>query len=97
MNAVLGSAATASVDSHNLTWQEDSEAFAIPVGTQEIEYTMNFIRSVGTDNDSFIDDNSLVVSIPSTSTAAPEPSYTVLSALAGVCGSIALRGRPSRR
>jgi sugar lactone lactonase YvrE len=57
----LGTATTATVDSHNGTWTNGTGVYAIPAGTRSITYTMNFMRNVGSDNDAFFDDNSLQV------------------------------------
>lgn len=49
------------VDSHNQTWQNYSNTYAVPVGTRFITYTMYFLRNGGSDNDSFVDDNGLTI------------------------------------
>jgi hypothetical protein len=72
-NSVISSVSSPVVDSHNLTWQEFSGSFAIPVGTRSIDYTMNFTRHVGSDLDAYFDDNTLNV----VSTAVPEPASLV--------------------
>ena len=79
-NADLGIVNTSTIDSHNGTWTQGTGSFLIPVGTQKIEYTMDFIRHVGTDNDSFIDDNSLVVTGARAIAPVPEPDSLVLVA-----------------
>jgi hypothetical protein len=56
-------------------WENVTETFTVPVGTRSIDYVMEFVRHVGSDNDSFIDDNSLVVTAGA---AVPEPSGLVL-------------------
>jgi len=68
-------------------------SIAVPVGTRSITYTMFFQRVVGADNDSYIDDNSLTLTIP-----VPEPGSVALL-LAGLpCLVLAgLRRRNSRR
>lgn len=66
-NGVLGMFTSPEVDSHDGIWTQYSSMMAVPAGTRSITYTMNFIRHSGTDNDSFIDDNSLSIS------AVPEP------------------------
>jgi hypothetical protein len=53
----------------------------IPVETRSIDYVMEFVRHVGNDNDSFVDDNSLVV----TASAVPEPSSFVLGCTRRYC------------
>jgi hypothetical protein len=79
-NAIIGSVSTPVIDSHNLTWQEFAGSFAIPNGTRSIDYTMNFTRHVGSDLDSYFDDNSLLVS-----SAVPEPA-TFLMLGVGIIG-----------
>ena len=54
------------------------------MSTRSITYTMNFIRHVGTDNDSFIDDNSLTLGTAASS--VPEPATFGL--LGGALGSL---------
>jgi hypothetical protein len=71
-NTVLQHVDTPVVDSHLGAWQQYSGSFAIPAGTAKIAYTMNFVRSVGSDLDAYIDNNSLTVS------AVPEPSMALL-------------------
>lgn len=81
----LGMVSTAVVDSHDLSWQQLQASFSIPSGTASILYTMHFVRHVGTDLDSYIDDNALTVS------AVPEPGTAVLWSL-GMLG-LALMAR----
>ena len=76
LNTSLGGVSTVVVDSHNGSWQGLTDSFAIPVGARSIDYTMVFLRNEGADNDSFIDDNSLIVS--NASVAAPEPGSLAL-------------------
>jgi len=71
---LIGTNATPFIDSHNLTWQNYSNQYAIPVGTRLITYTMDFHRNVGNDNDSFIDDNVLTVA------SIPGPALSILPA-----------------
>jgi hypothetical protein len=62
---LISTNATPFLDSHNLTWQNYSNQYAVPIGTRLIVYTMDFFRNDGSDNDSFIDDNVLTVaSVP---------------------------------
>ena len=82
--ATLDMESTPLVDSHNLTWQNGSGAFPVPFGTTSVVYTMNFIRNVGSDNDSYIDDNSLIVSNNSLLTATPEPASFGLLLTSGI-------------
>jgi hypothetical protein len=71
-SSMLGTVTTPEIDSHNLTWQNYMNSYAVPVSTRSITYTMNFIRHVGLDNDSFVDDNSLTLGTAASS--VPEPS-----------------------
>ena len=64
----IGSVSTPQVDSHNLTWSNYTKAFVVPAGTRSISYTMEFFRYAGNDNDSFVDDNVLTLTI-----AGPPP------------------------
>jgi len=50
------------IDSHLGAWSNYSAYVAIPVGTRFMQYTMNFVRHVGSDLDGFVDDNILSVS-----------------------------------
>jgi PEP-CTERM motif len=77
-STALGTDSTPVIDSHDDTWTEDVSSFLIPTGTTSIEYTMNFLRNVGSDNDSFIDDNSLIVA---TAAVVPPPPPPVQSAV----------------
>ncbi len=79
-NSSLGTVSSGEVDSHNLTWQEFSGSFSIPADTVYIDYTMNFIRHVGNDNDSFVDNNSLTV----TGVPIPGAIWLMGSGLAGL-------------
>jgi hypothetical protein len=58
---LISTNATPYGDSHDQTWQNYSNQYAIPAGTRLITYTMYFLRNVGNDLDSFIDDNVLTV------------------------------------
>ena len=60
-----GPVVTQAIDSHDLTWKNYTNNFSIPPGTRQVQYTMQFIRMLGSDNDSFIDDNVLGLSTPS--------------------------------
>jgi len=73
-NSVLGTVSTPVVDSHDLTWANFTGGFTVLAGTRSIDYTMNFTRHVGSDNDSYFDDNSLTVSVMS----VPEPASLVM-------------------
>jgi hypothetical protein len=85
-NSVISSVSTAVVDSHNGTWTEGGGTFAIPAGTTSIDYTMVFNREVGSDLDSFVDDDNLTVS------SVPEPASGAL-----VLAGLALLSRFARR
>ncbi len=75
-DAVISSVTTPIIYSIG-AWQNVTETYMIPVETRSIDYVMEFVRYVGNDNDSFVDDNSLVV----TASAVPEPSSFVLGCL----------------
>ena len=60
-NNIIGTTSTPIIDSHDKTWKNSSSQYSIPAGTRSIGYTMNFIRHQGSDNDAFVDDNSLIV------------------------------------
>jgi hypothetical protein len=94
--SMLNSVTTPELDSHNLTWQNYMNSYAVPVSTRSITYTMNFIRHVGTDNDSFIDDNSLTLGTAASS--VPEPStFSLLGcALGSLLTAFLLHRKPSR-
>ncbi|RXH54790.1 choice-of-anchor D domain-containing protein [Granulicella sibirica] len=61
----LGTANSGEVDSHDNAWMNFRGSYLLPVGTRSITYTMNFVRHVGSDLDAFVDDNLLVLSVPS--------------------------------
>ncbi len=86
---VISSSSTPEVDSHNGTWQNYSNSYVIPVGTQYVTYSMDFVRHSGSDLDAFIDDNSLVIDQASP-TSTPEPSsFALLGAgLLGLVGTL---------
>ncbi|MGC2656486.1 MAG: PEP-CTERM sorting domain-containing protein [Bryobacteraceae bacterium] len=65
----ISTTSTAIENSHNGTWQTESQDFLIPVMTTSIIYTMDFLGTSGP-IDAFIDNNSLLVS---TNTVAPPP------------------------
>jgi hypothetical protein len=58
---IISTTSTPVIDSSNGAWENSANQYAIPIGTRFIQYTMNFIRNQGQDNDAFIDDNSLIV------------------------------------
>ena len=68
---MLGTFSTPEVDSHGGAWQSYTGSTLIPVGARSADYTMTFLRHVGSDNDSFVDDNSLTLA------AAPEPDRAI--------------------
>jgi hypothetical protein len=88
-HALLGSASTAVVDSHGGSWTEGGGTFAIPAGTASIDYVMFFDRAVGSDLDSFMDDNDLTIGGVA---AVPEPTNAAL-----LVAGLALIGRLVRR
>ena len=95
-HALLGSAATAVVDSHDGQWTEGGGTFAVPLGTSSIDYVIYFDRSVGSDLDSFIDDASLTVG--ASPTAVPEPTnLALLVAGLGLIGGLVRRQRRNAR
>lgn len=74
VGSLIGSPVTTlTVDSHTGSWTNNAESFLVPVGTRYITYTMLFQRNVGSDNDSYFDDNLLTLTI-----AVPEPGTLVL-------------------
>ena len=77
-SATISSVTSPLVDSHNLSWQNYANSYAIPVGTRSITYTMQFFRNVGTDSDSYIDDNVLTVGTPVSTSGVPEPATGAL-------------------
>ncbi len=90
---VLSTVSTSVVDSHLGAWTQYDGSFAIPTGAASVDYTINFIRSAGSDLDAFVDDASLSVV---TATTVPEPENAALLA-AGLLGLAALRRRAGRR
>ena len=74
--AVISTVSTAVVDSHTGAWTQGGDKFAIPPGTTSIDYTMYFNRASGSDLDSFVDDNSLVI----TSSAPPVSGESIVTA-----------------
>lgn len=72
-SALISTVTTATVDSHTGSWTNGGQSFLVPVGTRFITYSMLFQRNVGSDNDAFIDDNSLTLTI-----AVPEPESLAL-------------------
>jgi hypothetical protein len=59
----LNTWASPEIDSHFLAWANYSNYLPIPTGTRLIQYTMNFVRHVGSDLDAFVDDNVLSVTV----------------------------------
>lgn len=57
----LGTVSTPNIDSHNGVWQNQVQLFAVPSGTRQLKYSMQFVRNNGTDLDAFIDDNVLAI------------------------------------
>ncbi|MCW3051944.1 MAG: metallophosphoesterase family protein [Chthonomonadales bacterium] len=87
---------TPELDSHDGTWKQYTNTYAIPVGTRTIRYGMEFVRHVGNDLDSFVDDNSLIVD--TRPAATPEPGSVALLVGMGVSGaSFVLRRKRHRK
>jgi hypothetical protein len=86
-NAIISSVTTPIIYSIG-SWENVTETYSIPVGTRSINYTMDFVRYVGSDLDAFVDDNSMVVS----ASAVPEPSTFVLGGM-GVLAFVAYEWR----
>ena len=61
-SVTISSSTTLEVDSHFGVWSNYSQSVLIPNGSRAIVYTMEFIRHAGSDNDAYIDDNSLSIS-----------------------------------
>ena len=80
---LLTTVITPVIDSHNLSWSNYANQYAIPSGTRFIQYTMNFYLHQGVGLDAFIDDNYLSVVqpvsvVPSSPVIASQPlSLTV--------------------
>jgi hypothetical protein len=74
---LLSTDSTPFIDSHDLTWSNYSTRYAIPVGTRLITYTMYFLRNVGSDNDSFVDDNVLAVQSAGLSISPAGPGVVI--------------------
>jgi len=83
--SVIGSVQTPSIDSHDGIWTNYSGLFAVPVSAFSVDYTMHFVRNVGSDLDAFFDDNELSM--------VPEPGSIAMLGL----GALALFGVRRRR
>ncbi len=79
----LSTFTTPEIDSHLGAWQAYNSSTLVPAGTRSINYSMLFIRHVGSDLDAFVDDNSLTLS---SSAPVPEASTTVSFGLLLVLG-----------
>lgn len=67
---VLGTHATAEIDSHDGIWTRYQGVFAVPLDAMSVDYTMHFKRNFGLDLDAFFDDNTLTLfTVPEPSTA----------------------------
>lgn len=88
---VLGTATSGEFYNVDGTWLPVSNTAAVVAGTRSIDYQMFFVRHVGSDLDSFIDDNSLTVKV-----APPVPEPSTLAALSGL-GLVGLAARRRRR
>ncbi len=81
---------TPEIDSHNGTWENYANDFAIPVGTRYITYNMEFKRYVGSDLDAYFDDNSLVID-----GSVPEPlTLSLMGSAAAISGFVRRRKHP---
>ncbi len=81
-NILIASVSTPEIDSHNLTWQKFNQSFSVPVGTRSIDYQMNFVRHVGSDNDAYVDDNSLTIT--NSVSTVPEPTAICIWSVAAM-------------
>ena len=69
--SVLGTVATATLDSHDGAWQQYQGWFDMPASAFSVDYTMNFVRNFGYDLDNYFDDNVLdIFKVPETGTLA---------------------------
>ncbi len=87
-NNPISSISSPSIDSHDLAWQEFSGSFPIPAETRSIDYSMEFVREVGSDLDGFVDDNNLDVVV------VPEPAGLLI--LASGASALLLRKNTRR-
>jgi hypothetical protein len=81
---VLNTVSTPVLDSHNNSWSNFANQYAIPSGTRFIQYTMNFYLNDGSDLDAFIDDNYLSVVQPSVlGSVTPQPVQIISPQVSG--------------
>jgi len=77
---IIGSVMTPSIDSHDGIWTNYNALFAVPASAFTVDYTMHFVRNLGSDLDAFFDDNELSM--------VPEPGSLAMLLL----GALALFG-----
>jgi hypothetical protein len=83
------------------SWEDVTGSALIPAGTRMVNYEMIFTREVGSDLDSFIDDNSASVGTPTSppppsppaSVPMPAAAYTGIPTLGLLAGALWLRRR----
>jgi len=74
---LISTNSTPFIDSHDGAWSNYSALYAVPVATRLITYTMYFFRNVGSDNDSFVDDNMLAIQFPGLSIFPDSPGVII--------------------
>jgi hypothetical protein len=74
---LISTNSTPFIDSHDGAWSNYSALYAVPMGTRLITYSMYFFRNVGSDNDSFVDDNVLAIQFPGLSIFSDRPGVII--------------------